>query len=180
MPPYTYGAIITEEIMAGGLSAGPYVSVIMGSDSDWGTVQPCCDQLEGLGIPFEYGVVSAHRTHERLMNYVPGLANRSVQVLIAMAGGSSHLQGMSASMTTIPVLAFGPSSTKTMPSPVIDSCIYMPGGVPLAFMGIDKPGAINAALAAARIIALSDSTVALRLRTFIQNQTDGVPRAPHQ
>lgn len=176
---YKYGQPLSAELVAAAeASAGP-VSVIMGSHSDWNTVKPCCDVLEEFQVPFEYGVVSAHRTHERLFQYVPALELRGVKVLITCAGGSSHLQGMSASMTIIPVLGFGPTSSTFGPMDVIGSCVRMPSGVPLPFMGLDDKGAKNAALEALRILALADPELRARYKAWVEIQTNSVPFRAH-
>lgn len=176
---YEYGTPLSAVIVEEASTSEAIVAVIMGSQSDWDTVQPCCDLLELLAVRFEYGVVSAHRTPKRLAMYVPDLQYRGIQVLIACAGGSAHLPGMSAAETIIPVLGFGPTSSKFGPTDVIGSNIRMPAGVPLAFMGLDEAGAKNAALEAVRIIALGDEELRKRLVAYIENQTNRVPYTAH-
>ena len=155
------------------------VAVIMGSRSDWETVRPCCDALDSFEVSFEYGIVSAHRTPDRMMRYVGAARARGIKVIIACAGGSAHLPGMVASETMLPVLGFGPTAKDFGPMDVIGSCVRMPSGVPLSFMGLDKAGAENAAYEALRIIALLDETVASRYSAFMQNQTETVPYSAH-
>ncbi len=176
---YQYGIPLSAELLVRPGVSDALVAVIMGSRSDWETVKPCCDILESFEVSFEYGVVSAHRTPERMMKYV-GVANaRGLKVIIACAGGSAHLPGMAASETTLPVLGFGPTSKTFGPMDVIGSCIRMPSGVPLSFMGLDKAGAENAAYEALRIIALLDDVIASRYFAFVRNQTETVPYSAH-
>lgn len=142
------------------------VGVIMGSDSDWKFMYPCTDMLEELQIPFEFGVVSAHRTPERMRLYTHTAMDRGLQVIIACAGGSAHLQGMTASETLIPVLGVAPKKTDEH---AVGSMIAMPSGKPLAYMGGGSEpgknaGATNAALFAACILALHDANLRDRLR----------------
>lgn len=176
---YKYGILLSAELVSQALPTEARVSVIMGSQSDWSTVQPCCDLLEHFAVHFEYGVVSAHRTPKRLATYVPELQYRGVQVLIACAGGSAHLPGMSAAETFIPVLGFGPTSSKFGAMDVLGSNVRMPAGVPLAFMGFDDAGAKNAALEAVRILALQDQELRKRLIKYVKLQTETVPYAAH-
>lgn len=179
MTTYSHGTMLSEALVVGALPTEAKVAVIMGSQSDWPTVQPCCDILNQLQILFEYGVVSAHRTPKRMIDYVGHAEARGLQVIIACAGGSAHLPGMAASETILPVLGFGPTSSKFGPMDVIGSNIRMPAGVPLAFMGLDDAGAKNAALEASRILSLNDSELRKRLVSYVANQTKSVPYAAH-
>lgn len=176
---YQYGIPLSVQIIEEALPSEAAVSVIMGSRSDWKTVQPCCELLEKMAVPFEYGVLSAHRTPKRLAAYVPNLQYRGIQILIACAGGSAHLPGMCAAETFIPVLGFGPTNEKFGPMDVIGSCVRMPAGVPLALMGLDNAGAINAALHAVSILSLNDNDLRSRYVDYIQNQTNSVPFSAH-
>lgn len=179
MNTYPYGTMLSEALVAAALPTEARVAVIMGSQSDWPTVQPCCEILLQLKVRFEYGVVSAHRTPKRMMDYVGHAEARGLQVIIACAGGSAHLPGMAASETILPVLGFGPTSSKFGPMDVIGSNIRMPAGVPLGFMGLDEAGAKNAALEAVRILALGDSELRKRLVDYVANQTKSVPYEAH-
>lgn len=179
---FTFGRTLSAERMyedPSKSSNDALVGVIMGSQSDWLTVKPCCDLLEQLSIPFEYGVVSAHRTPGRMNYYAQTAKKRGLRVLIACAGGSAHLPGMTASETRLPVLGFGPTSKTFGPMDVLGSSVRMPKGVPLAFMGLDEAGAVNAALEAVRILALSDEYIDERLTAFNKDQTEIVPFAAH-
>lgn len=171
-----HGALLSE----GFPQTGAKVGVIMGSDSDYGPcMKACCEMLHALAVPFEYGVVSAHRTHGRMDEYVGRAEARGLQLIIACAGGSAHLQGMSASKTTLPVLAVTPQSSFQDGLDGVYSCIRMPKGVPLAFLGIGEAGAANAALMAVRFLARHDAELHDRIVTFIDEQTKRVPYAPH-
>jgi 5-(carboxyamino)imidazole ribonucleotide mutase len=155
------------------------VGVIMGSRSDWPTVEPCCTKLNELEIGFEYGVVSAHRTPDRMRKYAHNAEKRGIQIIIACAGGSSHLQGMTASETILPVLGFGPMSSKFGPMDVIGSCVRMPAGAPLSFLGFDEAGAVNAALEAAKILSLFHPNLKKRLKKYLEQQCENVPYSAH-
>lgn len=176
---YRNGIILSEELHNHPRASDTTVAVIMGSRSDWETVKPCCDVLEEFKIPFEYGVVSAHRTPQRMVKYATHAQVRGLKIIIACAGGSAHLSGMIASETRLPVLSFGPTSKTFGSMDVIGSCVRMPSGVPLGFMGLDKAGAENAAYEAIRILALLDEKIATRYSEFLLNQTKNVPYSAH-
>ena len=177
---YQFGTQLTEKsVSANAPASTAVVGVIMGSQSDWPTVKPCCDVLEQLQVRFEYGVVSAHRTPKRTSCYAENAQYRDLQVIIACAGGSAHLPGMTASETILPVLGFGPTSKTFGPMDVVGSNIRMPAGIPLGFMGLDEAGAKNAALEAVRILALHDTELRQRLVQYIDNQTKSVPFSAH-
>ena len=130
----------------------PLVGMIMGSKSDWDTMQHAAEQLEALGVPFEAQVVSAHRTPDLLFQYAAAAAGRGIEVIIAGAGGAAHLPGMCASKTALPVLGV-PVESKTLHGmDSLLSIVQMPGGVPVGTMAIGKAGAINAALLATAIL----------------------------
>ncbi len=153
---------------------GPKVGIIMGSTSDWPTMEYAAQTLEKLGITWEAEVVSAHRTPEKLCSYAKEARGRGLSCIIAGAGGAAHLPGMTAAMTPLPVLGV-PVESKTLKG--VDSLlsiVQMPGGIPTATFAIGKPGAINAALFAAAILATTNSEVASQLDAFRQNQTDTV------
>lgn len=157
------------------------VSVIMGSRTDWPFMKPCTDVLEELGIEFEYGVVSAHRTPKRMALYSEKAFWRGIEVIIACAGGSAHLPGMVASETLVPVLGVSPKKTDHF---AVDSMIAMPAGKPLAYLGggsdeYRNAGAENAALFAARQLALHDPALAGRLKEYDDKLRDGVPLTCH-
>jgi len=156
----------------------PLVGIIMGSTSDWETMRPAAETLEKLGVPHEVRVVSAHRTPDLLFEYAASAAGRGLEVLIAGAGGAAHLPGMASSMTTLPVLGVPVAATGLNGLDSLLSIVQMPGGVPVGTLAIGKPGAKNAALLAAAILALSDKDLAKRLDGFRARQTAEVPEAP--
>jgi 5-(carboxyamino)imidazole ribonucleotide mutase len=158
--------------------AQPIVGIIMGSTSDWETMQHSAATLKALGIAHETKVVSAHRTPDRLFNYAKSAVDRGLKVIIAGAGGAAHLPGMAAAMTRLPVLGVPVESKSLQGVDSLLSIVQMPGGVPVGTLAIGKPGAINAALLAASILALSDVDLANRLEAWRSTQTDGVAINP--
>ena len=154
--------------------AVPVVGVIMGSRSDWETMQHACATLDELGVPYETRVVSAHRTPELMAEYASGAADRGLRVLIAGAGGAAHLPGMTAAHTHLPVLGVPVESHALKGMDSLLSIVQMPAGVPVGTLAIGRAGAINAALLAASIVALGDETLRERLRTFRSTQTQTV------
>jgi 5-(carboxyamino)imidazole ribonucleotide mutase len=154
------------------------VGIIMGSRSDWETMRHAAETLDALGVAHEAKVVSAHRTPQRLYDYAGGAAERGLKVLIAGAGGAAHLPGMAASMTHLPVLGVPVESQALSGLDSLLSIVQMPGGVPVGTLAIGKPGAINAALLAASILALGNEALAERLKQWRQRQTDAVADAP--
>ena len=159
-------------------SVSALVGVIMGSRSDWETMRHAAEVLEKLGIPHETKVVSAHRTPERLHSYAAGARGRGLKVIIAGAGGAAHLPGMTASMTSLPVLGVPVESKALKGLDSLLSIVQMPGGVPVATLAIGKAGAINAGLLAASILALSDEALAERVDEWRRTQTEGVAEQP--
>lgn len=156
----------------------PLVGIIMGSQSDWDTMQEAHEILHSFGIPHEVKIVSAHRTPDRMSDYAKTAEERGLKVIIAGAGGAAHLPGMTASHTTLPVLGV-PVESKTLKG--LDSLLsiaQMPGGIPVGTLAVGKAGAKNAGLLAAAIIALSDKAVAERLKEFRKNQTASVAEFP--
>jgi len=149
----------------------PLVGVIMGSTSDWETMRHAVEVLEDLGIPFEKRVVSAHRTPRLLFEYASGAAARGLRVLIAGAGGAAHLPGMAASLTALPVLGVPVETASLKGLDSLCSIVQMPGGIPVATFAIGKPGAINAGLFAASVLAGSDPVVAKALARRRSDQT---------
>lgn len=158
--------------------AAPSVGLIMGSQSDWPTLQHGGALLELLEIPHERRIVSAHRTPDRLVNYAKSAADRGLQVIIAGAGGAAHLPGMVAAMTPLPVLGVPIESKALSGMDSLLSIVQMPGGVPVGTLAIGKAGAINAALLAASIVALKDENVRIRLAEWRKKQTASVADAP--
>jgi 5-(carboxyamino)imidazole ribonucleotide mutase len=156
----------------------PLVGIIMGSKSDWETLQPAAELLTQLSIAHEVKVVSAHRTPDLLFNYASQAEARGLMAIIAGAGGAAHLPGMTAAKTRVPVLGV-PVQSKTLAGmDSLLSIVQMPKGVPVATFAIGAAGAANAALFAAAIVALGDAAVAARLTAFRQAQTDAVLAQP--
>lgn len=149
----------------------------MGSTSDWETMQHSAATLEQLGIAFEKRVVSAHRTPELMVDYARTAASRGLKVIIAGAGGAAHLPGMTASLTSLPVLGVPVESHALKGMDSLLSIVQMPGGVPVATFAIGKAGAINAALFAASVLAHGDSAIKASLERFRQQQTNKVLEA---
>ncbi|MES2289788.1 MAG: 5-(carboxyamino)imidazole ribonucleotide mutase [Pseudomonadota bacterium] len=158
--------------------AGPLVGIIMGSQSDWETMRACAEVLEALGVAHETKIVSAHRTPDRLVDYAKSAAGRGLKVIVAGAGGAAHLPGMTASMTHLPVLGVPVESKALKGMDSLMSIVQMPGGIPVGTLAIGKPGAINAGLLAAAILATTDDTLAERLKAWRADQTDRVAEAP--
>ncbi len=156
----------------------PLVGVIMGSRSDWPTLQAATAMLDDLAIPYEARVISAHRTPERMVAYAKSASARGLRIIIAGAGGAAHLPGMVASLTTLPVLGVPVESHALRGQDSLYSIVQMPGGVPVATFAIGKPGAINAGLFAASILALADPALAARLADWRAAQTARVPELP--
>lgn len=150
------------------------VGLIMGSRSDWETMQHASTMLDELGIAHEKRVVSAHRTPEHMFAYARQARERGLKVIIAGAGGAAHLPGMVASETTLPVIGVPVQSRALQGLDSLLSIVQMPGGIPVATMAIGTAGAKNAALFAARILAISDPTLCQRLEDFVRQQTAAV------
>ena len=158
--------------------ADALVGLIMGSKSDWDTMQHAAQILDALGVPHETKVVSAHRTPDLLFEYAESAESRGIEVIIAGAGGAAHLPGMAAAKTTIPVLGVPVESKALKGIDSLLSIVQMPAGVPVGTLAIGKPGAINAALLAAAIIAINRPEVRERLRAFRAEQTSAVLAQP--
>ena len=154
------------------------VGLIMGSRSDWPILSAAAETLDKLGVRYEARIVSAHRTPDRLFAYARGAKARGLKVIIAGAGGAAHLPGMTASMTTLPVLGVPVAATGLNGLDSLLSIVQMPGGIPVGTLAIGKPGSINAAILAASILALADRELAKRLEAFRARQTAEVPEAP--
>jgi len=156
----------------------PLVGLIMGSRSDWETMQHAAETLTALEVPFEQRVVSAHRTPDLLFEYAGTAEERGLQVLIAGAGGAAHLPGMAAAKTALPVLGV-PVESKTLKGmDSLLSIVQMPAGIPVGTLAIGRAGAVNAALLAAAILARSDEGIRVRLAAFRAAQTQSVLDAP--
>jgi len=154
------------------------VSVIMGSQSDWQIMKSCCRILDDLNIQNERKIISAHRTPNRLFEYSEKVHQRGVKVIIAGAGGAAHLPGMVASKTRIPVIGVPIMSKALSGLDSVYSILQMPKGCPVATMAIGIPGAINSALFATSILALSNDKIATDLRYWHEMQTARVPEVP--
>jgi len=154
------------------------VGIIMGSQSDWSTLQKASAMLEELGVGHETRIVSAHRTPDRMAAYARHAEERGLKVIIAGAGGAAHLPGMVASMTSLPVLGVPVESRALKGLDSLLSIAQMPGGVPVATFAIGEAGAKNAALHAAAILALSDAGLDKRLKAWRARQTKSVAKTP--
>jgi 5-(carboxyamino)imidazole ribonucleotide mutase len=154
------------------------VGIIMGSVSDWATMKRAADVLDELGVAYETKVVSAHRTPKRLYAYAEGAKARGLKVIIAGAGGAAHLPGMTAALTTLPVLGVPVASKALSGQDSLLSIVQMPAGVPVGTLAIGEAGATNAGLLAAQILALEDVELAKRLEALRAKQTAAVPETP--
>lgn len=159
-------------------NAQPLVGVIMGSSSDWETMEHAVKTLEELGVPYEKRVVSAHRTPDLLFQYAASAEKRGLEVIIAGAGGAAHLPGMAASKTVLPVLGVPVESKALKGLDSLLSIAQMPGGVPVGTLAIGKAGAINAALLAAAILGAKHPDIREALRKFREAQTGRVLANP--
>jgi len=158
--------------------AKPIVGVIMGSQSDWKTMQHAAEMLELFRIPHEVKVVSAHRTPDRMIAYAKSAEKRGINVIIAGAGGAAHLPGMVASLTTIPVLGVPVESKALKGLDSLLSIAQMPAGIPVGTLAIGEAGAKNAGIFAASILALQDAALAKRLSAWREKQTASVVERP--
>jgi len=152
----------------------PLVGIIMGSQSDWETMQHAASTLQDLGVPFEASVVSAHRTPDLLFEYASTAAARGLHVIIAGAGGAAHLPGMCAAKTSLPVLGVPVESKALKGIDSLLSIVQMPGGVPVGTLAIGKAGAINAALLATAILGATDAAFRQAYEGFRRRQTSNV------
>ncbi len=159
-------------------AVGALVGIIMGSQSDWDTMRHAAATLDTLDVAYETRVVSAHRTPQRLYDYAGGAAARGIKVIVAGAGGAAHLPGMAAAMTHLPVLGVPVESKALAGMDSLLSIVQMPGGVPVGTLAIGKPGAINAGLLAAAILATGDEALAARLQAWRAAQAEGVAEEP--
>jgi 5-(carboxyamino)imidazole ribonucleotide mutase len=154
--------------------AAPLVGVVMGSRSDWGVLGPACETLAELGVPYEARVVSAHRTPDWLFEYAEAAESRGLRAIIAGAGGAAHLPGMLAAKTLVPVLGVPVPATMLNGVDSLLSIVQMPAGVPVGTLAIGKPGAVNAALFAAQLLAASDPALRARLQARRDARRDEV------
>jgi 5-(carboxyamino)imidazole ribonucleotide mutase len=156
------------------------IAIIMGSQSDWETMRHAADTLAALGLASERRIVSAHRTPDRLFAFAKGAKAAGFKVIIAGAGGAAHLPGMTAALTELPVLGVPIESKALSGVDSLYSIVQMPAGVPVGTLAIGKAGAINAALLAASVLALSDPALSGRLAAWRQQQTDAVDEQPEE
>lgn len=154
------------------------VGIIMGSQSDWATMQHAADTLKALGVPFEAEVVSAHRTPDKLFSYAENARARGIEVIIAGAGGAAHLPGMCAAKTSLPVLGVPVQSQALNGLDSLLSIVQMPGGVPVGTLAIGKAGAINAALLATQILCGKHTEFLSVIEQFRESQTEKVLAHP--
>jgi len=154
------------------------IAIVMGSKSDWATMQFTAEILTSLNVPFHTEVVSAHRTPDKLFSFAEQAADQGFQVIIAGAGGAAHLPGMIAAKTLVPVLGVPVQSAALSGLDSLYSIVQMPRGIPVGTLAIGKAGAANAALLAAQILALHDAELATRMQNWRQAQTDEVLSHP--
>ena len=160
------------------MAGAPKIGVIMGSQSDWETMRHCVETLEALGVTHEVRIVSAHRTPQRMVDYAREAESRGLVAIIAGAGGAAHLPGMSASMTLLPVFGVPVESKALSGMDSLLSIVQMPPGIPVGTLAIGRPGAINAALLAAAVVALNDEAVKTALKSWREDQTNAVAETP--
>lgn len=154
------------------------IAIVMGSQSDWDTMRHSAETLTALGIAFETRIVSAHRTPDRLYKFAKSARKKGFKVVIAGAGGAAHLPGMTASLTSLPVFGVPMNTHALEGKDSLLSIMQMPAGIPVGTLAIGKPGAINAALLAASVLALSDARLAKRLEAWRAKQTASVGKRP--
>jgi len=162
----------------GAKSITKLVAIIMGSQSDWQTMKHAAETLDALDVGYETRIVSAHRTPDRLYAFAKGAKAEGFKIIIAGAGGAAHLPGMTASLTSLPVLGVPVESKALSGQDSLYSIVQMPPGVPVGTLAIGPAGAINAALLAASVLALSDSALSKRLEAWRAKQTAAVAEAP--
>ena len=160
------------------MMAAKPVAIIMGSQSDWATMQHAAETLDALKVGYDKLIVSAHRTPRRLYEFATNAADNGFKVIIAGAGGAAHLPGMTASMTLLPVFGVPMNTHALEGKDSLLSILQMPGGIPVGTLAIGKPGAINAALLSAAVLALSDAKIAKSLAAWRARQTKAVAKRP--
>jgi 5-(carboxyamino)imidazole ribonucleotide mutase len=158
--------------------SAPLVGIIMGSQSDWPVLSAAAEMLDKLDVPYEAKIVSAHRTPKRLYEYASTAEGRGLKIIIAGAGGAAHLPGMTAALTLLPVLGVPVAATALQGQDALLAIVQMPAGIPVGTLAIGRPGAANAGLLAASILALSDPKLRDRLAALRAAQTESVPDAP--
>ena len=156
----------------------PSVAIIMGSQSDWPVMKAAAAILDELGVGYDARIVSAHRTPERLYAFARSARDAGFKVIVAGAGGAAHLPGMTAAMTTLPVLGVPISTTALHGRDSLYSIVQMPSGVPVGTLAIGEPGAANAGLLAAQILALGDAALAARIEAWRAERTSKVAERP--
>jgi 5-(carboxyamino)imidazole ribonucleotide mutase len=164
--------------MASDERAEPRVGLIMGSDSDWPVMEAAAHALAEFDVPFEVGVISAHRTPDRMLDYARTAAGRGIEVIIAGAGGAAHLPGVIAASTLVPVLGVPVESQALRGLDSLLSIVQMPGGVPVGTLAIGRAGAVNAALLAIAILGAARPDLRDKLRTFRAEQARAVHAEP--
>jgi 5-(carboxyamino)imidazole ribonucleotide mutase len=157
---------------------GAAVAIVMGSQSDWATMQRAAEALDKLGVAYDARIVSAHRTPDRLVAFARGAEGEGFKVIIAGAGGAAHLPGMVAAMTHLPVLGVPVQSKALSGQDSLLSIVQMPAGIPVGTLAIGEAGATNAGLLAAAILANGDPALAERLKAFRAAQSEGVAERP--
>jgi 5-(carboxyamino)imidazole ribonucleotide mutase len=160
------------------MEISPPVAIVMGSQSDWAVMRFAAETLEALDIDYEARIVSAHRTPDRMVAFAKGARDQGFKIIIAGAGGAAHLPGMVAALTPLPVFGVPVESKALSGQDSLLSIVQMPGGIPVGTLAIGKPGAVNAALLAAAVLALFDAELAERLDQWRANQTAGVADFP--
>ncbi|CAN1723005.1 N(5)-carboxyaminoimidazole ribonucleotide mutase [Hyphomicrobium sp. 1Nfss2.1] len=159
-------------------TANAVVGIIMGSQSDWPTLKKAAEILDELKVPYETRIVSAHRTPDRLYEYAKSAKSRGLKVIIAGAGGAAHLPGMTAAMTPLPVLGVPIPVTALNGQDALYSIVQMPAGIPVGTLAIGEPGAKNAGLLAAQILAVSDAELMGRIEAYRAARTASVAEVP--
>jgi len=152
--------------------SNPLIGVLMGSRSDWETMQHCAKTLQGLGVPYEAHVASAHRTPDKVADFCKGAEGKGIKVIIAAAGGAAHLAGVCASKTHLPILGVPMKGWAVEGLDALLSTVQMPSGIPVGTLAIGKAGAINAALLAVSILALSDEAIKAKYLAFRRAATE--------
>lgn len=177
-PSFEHCRPLPETFQGAEPGSAPRVGVVFGSASDWPTMAPAVDLLERFGVAAEYGVVSAHRTPDRLRDYAMTARDRGLHVIVAGAGGAAHLPGMLAAWTSLPVLGVPVKSRALSGWDSLLSIAQMPGGVPVGTLAIGESGAKNAALLALRMLSIHDESVARALEEFAASQATSSLNAP--
>ncbi|MER2265474.1 5-(carboxyamino)imidazole ribonucleotide mutase [Methylobacterium oxalidis] len=160
------------------MAAAPPVAIIMGSQSDWATMRHAADTLDALGVAYDARIVSAHRTPDRLYAFAKGAKAAGHRVIVAGAGGAAHLPGMAAALTSLPVFGVPVESKALSGQDSLLSIVQMPAGIPVGTLAIGRAGAVNAALLASAVLALTDDGLAARLEAWRQAQTESVAERP--